>query len=371
MIHGFRPRTMPTRSATSSSSFLRLGRGVASLALAGAVLVGVAACGGTTGEETSTGAEGGDSGLPLVFGAFATPLEEPWDGAIHAALESAAEDGLIEYQHVDNLATADEMESGLRDIIANQEPDIIIGDAFAAEDAVRAVAADFPDIAFAFGSGGEEQAPNFSVFDNWMQDPAYLAGMTAGGLTESGTIGVVAAMPIPEVNRIVNAFIAGAQETNPSATVTVSFINSFFDPATAKQAAEAAIAGGADVLFAERAGVIAAAEENGLPVFGMMVDQQSEAPEYVVSSLLWDMRPTVEAIVGSVEDGTYEAANLGEFSFMINGGSSLAPFNTETAFEVPADLISSVEARQAEILAGEFETPVDEEAPAGSTTVGE
>lgn len=371
MIHGFRPRSMPVRSASSSSSLTRLGRGVASLALAGAVLVSVAACGGTTGEETSTGAEGGDSGLPLVFGAFATPLEEPWDGAIHAALESAAEDGLIEYQHVDNLATADEMESGLRDIIANQEPDIIIGDAFAAEDAVRAVAADFPDIAFAFGSGGKEQAPNFSVFDNWMQDPAYLAGMTAGGLTESGTIGVVAAMPIPEVNRIVNAFIAGAQETNPSATVTVSFINSFFDPATAKQAAEAAIAGGADVLFAERAGVIAAAEENGLPVFGMMVDQQAEAPEHVVSSLLWDMRPTVEAIVESVEDGSYEAANLGEFSFMINGGSSLAPFNSETAFEVPADLISSVEARQAEILAGEFETPVDEEAPAGSTTVGE
>ena len=136
-----------------------------------------------------------------------------------------------------------------------------MGDAFAAEEAVREVATEFPDTAFAFGSGGEEQAPNFSVFDNWLQDPAYLAGMLAGGLTESDTIGVVGAMPIPEVNRIVNAFIMGVQETNPDATVTVSFINSFFDPATAKQAAEAAISSGADVLFAERDGVIAAAEE--------------------------------------------------------------------------------------------------------------
>src|SRR5690606_10017919 len=130
-----------------------------------------------------------------VFGAFATPLEEPWDGAIHAALSAAEEDGEIVYDYVDNLHTADEMETALRDIIETQDPDIIFGDAFSAEEAVRAVAADYPETAFAFGSGGAEQAPNFSVFDNWMQDPAYLAGMLAGGLTETNTIGVVGAMP--------------------------------------------------------------------------------------------------------------------------------------------------------------------------------
>ncbi|HEV7956476.1 MAG: transporter substrate-binding protein [Microbacteriaceae bacterium] len=352
-------------SRTTQRLFPRMLSGAA-LAVSAALLL--AACGGTTGAETPSG-DGAESEVPSVFGAFATPLEEPWDGAIHAALQSAEEDGLIRYEHVDNLHTADEMERALRDIISSEDPDIIFGDAFAAEEAVRAVAADFPDTAFAFGSGGEEQAPNFSVFDNWMQDPAYLAGMLAGGLTESGTIGVIGAMPIPEVNRIVNAFIAGAQETNPSATVTVSFINSFFDPATAKQAAEAAIAGGADVLFAERDGVIAAAEENGLPVFGMMVDQKEQSPEHVVSSLLWNMKPTVEAVVAAVAAGKFEASNLGEYSFMVNGGSSLAPINTGTAFEIPADLISQVEARSAEITDGTFETPVDEEAPAGSTTV--
>ncbi|HEV7813214.1 MAG TPA: BMP family protein [Leifsonia sp.] len=358
---------MLRRSSRSPHRFL------AALGVASAAALVLAGCGGTTGDEGADDATSkpGASDVPSVFGAFATPLEEPWDGAIHAALESAEEDGLIAYDHTDNLHTADEMERALRDIATNQKPDIIIGDAFAAEDAVRAVATEFPDIAFAFGSGGEEQAPNFSVFDNWMQDPAYLAGMLAGGLTESGTIGVVGAMPIPEVNRIVNGFIAGVEETNPSATVTVSFINSFFDPATAKQAAEAAIAGGADVLFAERDGVIAAAQENNLPVFGMMVDQQDQAPEHVVSSLLWNMRPTVDAIVEAVVAGTFEASNLAEYSFMVNDGSSLAPINTGTAFEIPADLIEKVEAKQAEIRDGSFETPVDEEAPAGSTTIGE
>jgi basic membrane protein A and related proteins len=339
---------------------------VAGLAVSALVL---SACGGTTGEEDSGSAPADDT--ISVFGAFATPLEEPWDGAIHAALTAVAEDGKISYEHVDDLATADEMERALRDVIATQDPDVIVGDAFAAEEAVREVAAEFPETAFVFGSGGKEQAPNFSVFDNWLQDPAYLAGMLAGGLTKTGTIGVVGAMPIPEVNRIVNAFITGAQESNPAARVTVSFINSFFDPATAKQAAEAAIAGGADVLFAERDGVIPAAEENGLPVFGMMVDQQDQAPEHVVSSLVWNMQPTIEAVVEAVGDGSYEASNLAEYSFMINGGSSLAPINTDTAFPIPADLIATVEERQAAIMDGSFVTPVNEEEPAGSTTVGE
>ena len=347
----------------------------ATLAVAGltAALL-LAGCGGTTGTEpepTTNGGGGTDDDVPSVFGAFATPLEEPWDGAIHAALTGAEEDGTITYDYVDNLHTADEMERALRDIIAGQDPDIIIGDAFAAEEAVRAVAAEFPDTAFAFGSGGEEQAPNFSVFDNWMQDPAYLAGMLAGGLTESNTIGVVAAMPIPEVNRIVNGFIEGVRETNQEATVTVSFINSFFDPATAQQAAEAAIANGADVLFAERAGVIGAAEEAGFPVIGMMVDQKDEAPEHVVTSLVWNMRPTVDAVVEDVVDGSYEAQNLAEYSFMVNGGSDITEINTDTAFEIPAELIERVEAKKEEILGGEFETPINEGAPAGSTTVGE
>ena len=352
----------------------------ATLAAAGAAAaLLLAGCGGTTGTEAEptsgatggAGGAGGETEVPTVFGAFATPLEEPWDGAIHAALTGAEDDGTIVYDYVDNLHTADEMERALRDIIASQDPDIIIGDAFAAEEAVRAVASEFPDTAFAFGSGGEEQAPNFSVFDNWMQDPAYLAGMLAGGLTESNTIGVVAAMPIPEVNRIVNGFIEGVQETNAGATVTVSFINSFFDPATAQQAAEAAIANGADVLFAERAGVIAAAEEAELPVIGMMVDQEEEAPEYVVTSLIWNMRPTVDAVVEAVAAGNFEASNLAEYSFMVNGGSSIAEINTDTAFEIPAELIERVEERQEEILAGDFETPINEEAPAGSTIVGE
>ncbi|HSE55018.1 MAG TPA: BMP family protein, partial [Nocardioidaceae bacterium] len=337
---------------------------------AAAALALLAACGGTTGEETSGGGEGGDSDKPLIYGVFATPLEEPWDGAIHSALESAVEDGVIEYKHVDNVNTADAMERALRDIATNEQPDAIMGDAFAAEEAVRKVAAEFPEIPFAFGSGEDPVKPNMSVFDNWLQDPAYLAGMLAGGLTESDTIGVVGAMPIPEVNRIVNAFVLGVKETNPDATVKVSFINTFFDPAAAKQAAEAHVAAGADVLFAERDGVIAAAKEADLPVIGMMVDQEEEAPEHVVTSLIWHMRPTVDAVVEQAKGGP-EAVDLGEYSFMKVGGSELAPINTDIVGGVPDDLVAMVEEKEKAIKDGEFTTPVDESAPAGSIDVSQ
>lgn len=351
----------------------RTWRSRALVGLAAGSMTLLAACGGTTGEETSTGGGGGSADgedLPLVYGVFATPLEEPWDGAIHAALETAVEDGLIEYKHVDNVATADAMERTLRNIATNEEPDAIIGDAFAAEEAVRKVAAEFPDIPFSFGSGEKPADPNLSVFDNWLQDPAYLSGMLAGGLTKSDTIGVVGAMPIPEVNRIVNAFVQGVKETNPDATVKVSFINTFFDPAAAKQAANAHVAAGADVLFAERDGVIAAAEEADIPVIGMMVDQQEEAPEHVVTSLIWNMRPTVDAVVEQATGGP-AAVDLGEFSFMDVGGSELAPINTDIVGGVPENLVTLVEEKQAAIMDGSFTTPVDESAPAGSIDVSE
>lgn len=361
-------RTSPTPTPTRRAPRHRA-RTSLLVVVAMAFLWILTACGGTTGNESSS-KDSGDAAAPLVYGVFATPLEEPWDGAIHAALTAAAADGVITYKHVDDLNTSDAMERGLRDICENEKPAAIVGDAFAAEEAVRKVAADYPDIVFAFGSGEKAQSPNLSVFDNWLQDPAYLAGMLSGGLTKSDVIGVVGAMPIPEVNRIVNGFIAGVKATNPDAVVKVSFINSFFDPAAAKQAAEAQVAAGADVLFAERAGVIEAAQEADIPVIGMMVDQQSEAPQNVVTSLVWDVRPTIDAVVAQIEGGP-EGVDLGEYSFIKAGGSSIAPINTDVVGGIPQELIDQVTEVEQSMESGAFTTPVDESSPKGSIDVSE
>ena len=298
-----------------------------------------------------------------VFGAYATQIEEPWDGVIHTALNAELEAGVIEYSWADDIGYSGDMELVLREVAELEAPDIIFGDAFGNEEAVRAVAADYPDIAFVFGSGGGPADPNFSVFDNWIHEPAYLAGMLAGGLTESGVIGVVGGIPVPEVNRITNAFIMGAQAVNPEVEAKVSFINSWFDPAAAKEAALAQIDAGADVLYAERFGVIEAAQEQGKLAVGNMSDQSELAPDTVVTSVTWNMTPTVQYIIDQVAGGTYTAQDLKDFSMVGKGGAALAPVNEAL---VPADLLETVMAKEAEIVSGLFRVDINEATPAGS-----
>jgi basic membrane protein A and related proteins len=298
----------------------------------------------------------------VVFGAYATPIEEPWDGVIHAALNKAKDAGTIDYTYTENIGYSGDMERILRETCDQLKPDLIVGDAFGNEEAIRRVAKDFPKIAFAFGSGNSQTEPNVAVFDNWIQEPAYLMGMLAGGLTKSNTIGIVGAMPVPEVNRLVNAFIAGAKAQNPKAKVLVSFINSWYDPAAAKEAAIAQIGSGADVLYAERFGVVEAAQEKGLWAFGNMSDQNSLAPDLVVTSAVWNMDPTIDYLIKQVSAGTFTAQDLKDFSMMGKGGATLAPFhNTES--KIPADLLATVKAKEADIMSGAFRVDINEGQP--------
>ncbi|MCA1572538.1 MAG: BMP family protein [Chloroflexi bacterium] len=338
----------------------RMIRGAPALGLSGALAL--SACGGAA---APTG--GGGDDIPKVFGAFATQIEEPWDGVIHSALEGEQEAGRIEYSFTDDIGYAGDMERVLREAAETDQPDIIFGDAFGNEEAARAVAADYPEIAFVFGSGGGPAEPNFSVFDNWIHEPAYLAGMLAGGVTESDVIGVVGGYPVPEVNRITNAFIAGAQETNPEVEVKVTFLNSWFDPAAAKEAALAEVGAGADVLFAERFGVIEAAQENDLVAIGNMSDQEELAPEHVATSVTWNMVPTVAYVIDQVIAGSYTAQDLKDFSMVAKGGAALAPINADVVGGIPDDLAALIAEREAEIKDGTFRVDINEATPPGAT----
>jgi basic membrane lipoprotein Med (substrate-binding protein (PBP1-ABC) superfamily) len=324
-----------------------------------------AGCGG--GGSKSTGADNGAKTIPLsVFGAYATPIEEPWDGVIHAALKAEEKAGRIKYKFVDDIGYSGDMERTLREVAQSDKPDIIFGDAFGNEEAVRAVAADFPKIAFVFGSGGGPAEPNLSVFDNWIHEPAYLSGLIAGKLTKTNKLGVVGGFPVPEVNRIVNAFIAGAQASNPKVETKVTFISSWFDPAAAKEAALAQIDAGADLLFAERFGVIEAAKEHGLLSFGNMSNQEKLAPASVITGPVWDMGPTAKFVIDQVLAGSYTAQDLKDFSMMGKGGAMLAPLNTGVKGGLPQAVQALVAKRATEIRNGSFRVDIDEAQPAGS-----
>jgi hypothetical protein len=173
---------------------------------------------------------------------------------------------------------------------------LITGDAFGAERIARRVARDYPDVAFVFGSGIGPAEPNFGVFDNWIHEPAYLSRHDRRKDDQTNIIGVVAAMPIPEVNRLSNAFYAGAKEVNKDVKCKFSFIGSFFDPPKAKEAALAQIEAGVDVIYAERFGVIEAAVEKGVLAISNMSDQSSLGPDTVITGPVWDMWPTVKHV---------------------------------------------------------------------------
>jgi basic membrane protein A len=299
-----------------------------------------------------------------VAAVYTVPFEQQWVSRIHKALKAAEARGEIEYKATENVSNAD-YERVMREY-ATAGNQLVIGEAFAVEAAARKVAKDFPKVSFLMGSSGKPQAPNFSVFDNYIQEPAYLSGMVAGGMTKSNKIGLVGGFPIPEVNRLMNAFMAGAKETNPKVEFTVSFINSWFDPPKAKEAAFAMIDKGADVMYAERFGVSDAAKEKGKLAIGNVINTQDKYPDTVVASALWHMEPSIDRALKMVKDGKFTAEDYGPYSMMKHKGSELAPLGT---FEkkVPADIVTKVKAKEKAILDGKFSVKVEDGQPKSTT----
>ena len=297
-----------------------------------------------------------------VAGIYTVPVEQQWVSRIHQAALAAEEAGQIEYEFSENVSNTDYARV-MREY-AEGGMDLVIGEIFAVEDEAREVTTEYPDTAFLMGSSflDDPAYPNLAVFDNYIQDASYLTGLIAGAMSESGNIGMVGGFPIPEVNRLMHAFMAGARETNPDVTFQVAFIGSWFDPPKAKETAFAMIENGADMLYAERFGVSDAAQERGLLAIGNVIDTQADYPETVVASALWHFEPTLQAAIAAVRDGSFGAANYGVYSYMKEGGSSLAPLGTFDG-KVPAEVMELVRQREGEIEAGTFEVEVDDSEP--------
>ncbi|TKA97645.1 BMP family ABC transporter substrate-binding protein [Cereibacter changlensis] len=299
-----------------------------------------------------------------VAGIYTVPVEQQWVSRIHKAAETAKAAGTVDYSYTENVANTDYprvmreyAESGVK---------LIIGEVFGVEQEAREVAADYPEVAFLLGSSfpPDEALPNVAVFDNYIQDAAYLSGIVAASMSK-GNIGMVGGFPIPEVNRLMNAFMAGAREVNPEMTFQVSFIGSWFDPPKAKETALAMIEGGADLLYAERFGVSDAAKEKGVLAIGNVIDTQGDYPDTVVASALWHFEPTFDKAVAEVMAGTFTAADYGVYSFMKEGGCSLAPLGTFEG-KVPDSAKALVAEREAAIRDGSFTVAIDDSEPKSS-----
>jgi len=292
-----------------------------------------------------------------VAAIYTLPVEQQWISRIHKALNTAAERGDIEYTFSENVSNTD-YERVMREY-AEGGQQLVVGEVFALERAARAVAKDYPETAFLMGSSFGPSGENFAVFDNWIHEPSYLSGMIAGAMTESNTIGMVGGYAIPEVNRLMHAFMDGAREVNPDVTFLVNFIDSWYDPPKAKESAFAMMDAGADIMYAERFGVSDAAVERGVKAIGNVIDTSADYPDTILASAIWHMEPTIDRAIEAVASGSFEPLDYGQFSFMGYGGGSLV---MDEAL-VPAETVTAVNARQAEIMDGLFRVNVNDQPP--------
>jgi basic membrane protein A len=308
-------------------------------------------------EEAVAASDGPES---LEIGMIVTGVkEEGWYSSMLDSIARASEakpHGLdISVQVFEKIPYA-EGERVLRDLAQSGEFDMIILHS-TYSDAVAAVMDEFPETMFVYsGSGNEALGRNGYWIDVHIHESSYLAGVIAGMMTETNVLGGVAAFPYPNVSAPLNAWIAGAQSVNPAVTAYVTYIESWFDPTTAKAAADAQVANGADMLYAERLGPFESAlEHEGVYAFGHFTDQMVMAPDVVLASpvALWD--PSFNYAVDAwwahaAEGASYDAPMERVIYFMPEGGNMLSPMNDL----VPADVQAAVGDARDRIMSGEL-----------------
>jgi basic membrane protein A len=154
---------------------------------------------------------------------------------------------------------------------------------------------------------GYKTAANLRTYDSRTYEGAYMAGVIAGKMTKSNTLGVVGSMPIPEVIRNINSFTLGAQSVNPKVKTKVVWVNSWGNPPKETEAATALINGGADVLFqnTDSSAVLQTAEKMGKRAFGWDSDMTAYGPKAHLGSAIINWGPYYVKAVGDALDGKW------------------------------------------------------------------
>jgi basic membrane protein A len=227
---------------------------------------------------------------------------------------------------------------------------LIFGTSFGYMDPMLAAAESYPDTVFEHATGFKTAA-NMGSYFGAAEEGRYLTGLVAGSVTQAELIGYVAAFPIPEVLRGINAFTLGVREVNPEAQVQVVWTSTWFDPAIERQASETLLDSGADVvsMHQDSPATGEAAEEAGAYWVGYNSNMEQFAPEAWLTASVWDWGPYYLQTAQEVADGSWQSDQF--YGDMATGMVDLAPFGVA----VPDEVQSLVEGRKQEIIDGSFE----------------
>lgn len=207
---------------------------------------------------------------------------------------------------VENVPEAADAERVFRDLVG-QGNKLVFGTTFGYMEPMLKVAADAKDVKFEHATG-YKSAENLRTYDSRTYEGAYLAGVIAGKMTKTNTLGVVGSIPIPEVIRNINAFTLGAQTVNPNIKTRVVWVNKWFDPPKEGEAAQTLINQGADVLMqnTDSSAVLQTAEKAGKFGFGWDSDMSKFGPNSHLGSAVINWAPYYKKAVKEALDGTWK-----------------------------------------------------------------
>jgi basic membrane protein A len=317
-----------------------------------------AACGGDEAEDTTTTAASGDT---TTTAAAAEPLkvafvyvgpvgDTGWTWAHDQGREylEANYSGPLETTFLENVPEGSESQQ-VFETLAAEGWDVIFGTSFGYMDPMLAAAEKYPDTVFEHNTG-YKTSENMGNYFGAAEEGRYLTGMAAGLMTETNELGYVAAFPIPEVLRGINAFALGVKEVNPDATVQVVWTSTWFDPALEKQAAETLLDAGADVIAMHQDSPAPgeAAEARDAYWVGYNTDQGRFAPDAWLTAPIWNWGPYYLQVAEEVAAGTWETSAY--YGDMQDGMVDIADYGSS----VPQDVIDVVEARKQDFLDGSF-----------------
>ena len=288
--------------------------------------------------------------LKVAFVYIGPALEPGWSYSHdqgRLAIEAAFPD--IETAYVENVPeNPADSERVIRDFAQNGYG-LIFTTSFGYMDPTINVAKDFPDVKFVHISG-YKTADNVTNAFGKMEEPRYVTGIIAGLMTKSNVIGYVAAFPIPEVIRGINAFTLGVRSVNPNATVKVIWTSTWFDPQKERAAAEALLDSGADVLaqHQDSTATALAAQDRGAYAIGYHVDMAAQAPNAILTGPVWDWGSYYINVVQSVVNGTW--TNTPYWGGWKDGVVDLAPYNPI----IPVEIQAQADAVAAKFKSGEM-----------------
>ncbi|MCB0195470.1 MAG: BMP family protein [Anaerolineae bacterium] len=282
--------------------------------------------------------------------------DHSWAEAAYNALEAEGADG-AETAFSESVGDAD-VARVMREYV-DQGFDMIVAHSFSYQDAVFEVAAENPEVGFAWAGGIDGTSENVADYDQPFYEPAYLVGILAGYISESGSLGALYGFDIPACHSMGEAMLAGAQTVNPDATLTVTAVGDWGDVSAAKEAGLAQVdTAGVDYWIGcgegPTLGSIEAAKEAGGYATGYVGDMAELAPDVVLSSIVWDMGPIFSTMVDEIAGGSFTGTF---YRFGIADGALDIAINPALTNQVPAEALTAIEAAKAAIQDGSLEVP--------------